>query len=645
MSDEPPSLARKSIDSALGCLQRHFPYRPGIFGARKFNEKKLKLKKEIARGSFGKVYIAEYFEDIVAVKELFRQSTEDDDFYTTRRSLADMIMKEASILEQKRSPHIVQLIHFSLEKGWLVMPYFKNGSLDDVMNHPLKRGIVEDWRNRLKWMRSIALGMNVVHNGRPQVIHRDLKLSNIFVDADYNAVVGDFGLAKQLFSEFDLKSFGSMDGMCKIWQPKEVIERGLYSTKSDVYSYGIIMHQMLTLGAPYGLSSSLSFFEARVQNHVRSGTGLEVPEDLSELPGKWHPCLEEYIKLMEQCCAENPDHRPDFGVISKTMKSIEEKYNKAMQPEALNEKFWLDKSFKWTFVISALSLCAISSLLNSVVHTSLKTDLTEITFVNSLTYIGLICGLLGLLPILTSFISLCWNQGKRIFQLENNTSSVGLHDENVLMSFQQDNEDTLIRSPFEDGAPMFGDRIRGSDISSTGVNLPIPDRELWNQICEGFISELHDSENPRLHAILKFCQTCKNEQLQLSRWEVFVRLLSTALEVKDTATWTQYQMHLSIPSFFTQGFLSVQDGDESDSQGNEVDSAAPEVESASRHFDRGLQLEMHQLSDTEFLFRTVFPRIQSTENANFEIAAEAASQNFAIELHQNSTGSPRHNGE
>eukprot|EP00210_Caulerpa_lentillifera_P007035 g6729.t1 len=554
MSCNAPTVVRKSLDSVFRHITRPGPSRgdTATNPSKTFVEERLQLISVIGRGSFATVWTGDYLEDTLAVKVLHSCSEGADESCETVRSLEDEIIKEANVIEQKRSKHIVRLIHYSPEKKWLVMELCKNGSLYDVMHDETKKEIVEDWSNRLRWATSVALGMNVVHNEPPTVLHRDLKPSNIFLDEHFEAKVGDFGLSKQLRNDADNNISRSLSNIRMVWQAPEVMQRREYSTKSDVYSFGVVLHQMLMLEGPYGFSSTRSYIDMMIETHVLNGNGLVVPEDRSALPGKWHDCLEAYITLMHRCCEENPDDRPDFGEISKTLLGIQTEYNRAMKAEVLKTPYITNRLVSKSFISLALFFCFVALVLFCAVYCIEKWGSENNEWGKKAKCTAFVFGLLGLLMIVASIISVALLYGRHTFEFlkqclsqDGSLTSGGRSQTWRWNEYGPGAQSLSFKSPFERGEVAIGQAIMESDDSV--VNLPIPPPEIWIEIREAFIRELEG--NPMFQKIVRFCQDHDKDSLQQSEWATFIKVSYAEDKVFETAVWNRYRDYLSIRMF------------------------------------------------------------------------------------------------
>ncbi|TVU47574.1 hypothetical protein EJB05_07180 [Eragrostis curvula] len=174
---------------------------------------------------------------IVAVKKL-----KLDSFQGHREWLA-----EVNFLGQLTHPNLVKLIGYCLEdeQRLLVYEYMQRGSLE---HHLFRRGSHFQplpWNLRMKVALEAARGLAFLHGDQAKVIYRDFKTSNILLDSDYNAKLSDFGLAKE--GPSGDKSHVSTRVMgTQGYAAPEYLATGHLTTKSDVYSYGVVLLELLS---------------------------------------------------------------------------------------------------------------------------------------------------------------------------------------------------------------------------------------------------------------------------------------------------------------------------------------------------------------------------------------------------------------
>ncbi|KAL2240437.1 probable serine/threonine-protein kinase PIX7 [Sesamum indicum] len=154
-------------------------------------------------------------------------------------------LAEVNYLGELIHPHLVKLIGYCIEddQRLLVYEFMPRGSLE---NHLFKRSMPLPWSIRMKIAVSAAKGLAFLHEEaeRP-VIYRDFKTSNILLDADYNAKLSDFGLAKD-GPEGDKTHVSTRVMGTYGYAAPEYVMTGHLTAKSDVYSFGVVLLELLT---------------------------------------------------------------------------------------------------------------------------------------------------------------------------------------------------------------------------------------------------------------------------------------------------------------------------------------------------------------------------------------------------------------
>jgi serine/threonine protein kinase len=150
-----------------------------------------------------------------------------------------------------------------------------------------------------------ARGMAYLHHGNPPVLHRDLKSANLLLDEAYTVKVCDFGLSR-------LKAQArSMTGNCGTvqWMAPEVLANMDYDEKADVFSYGIILWELLSRECPYEGMTAIQCALAVLNRDKRP----DIP--------KW--CPPAFHALIKACVKKDPSERPDFGRVIQTLDAME----------------------------------------------------------------------------------------------------------------------------------------------------------------------------------------------------------------------------------------------------------------------------------------------------------------------------------
>ncbi|OHT08056.1 STE family protein kinase [Tritrichomonas foetus] len=157
------------------------------------------------------------------------------------------IFNEIKLLEQLEHPRILRLSHAWIDKKRKVLvfitEFFRNGTIrsyiGDVVRRP-SRSVIS------KWCKQVLEGLDYMHTHDPPVIHRDLKCDNLFIDASEGIVkIGDFGLSKAIPTGEAVSCLGT-----PAYTAPEVYS-GKYTTKADIWSFGLCVLEMVTAETPY----------------------------------------------------------------------------------------------------------------------------------------------------------------------------------------------------------------------------------------------------------------------------------------------------------------------------------------------------------------------------------------------------------
>ncbi|KAJ4800796.1 Concanavalin A-like lectin protein kinase family protein [Rhynchospora pubera] len=209
------------------------------FGSHRFSYKELykatngfKEKELLGTGGFGMVYkgVLCRLNSEIAVKRVSHNS---------KQGLKEFISEIAS-LGRLRHRNIVPLLGYCRRKGelFLVYSFMPNGSLDKYLHDPIKP--ILDWGKRFRIIQGVASGLLYMHEEWEQVvIHRDIKASNVLLDSELNARLGDFGLAR-LYDRGTDPHTTCVVGTLGYLDP-ELARTGKASTINDVFAFGAFM--------------------------------------------------------------------------------------------------------------------------------------------------------------------------------------------------------------------------------------------------------------------------------------------------------------------------------------------------------------------------------------------------------------------
>nr|XP_046213237.1 mitogen-activated protein kinase kinase kinase 21 isoform X3 [Oncorhynchus gorbuscha] len=293
-----PAIYRLPDGSTVGVRER--PSTPVQID---FSE--LVLEEIIGVGGFGKVYRGAWKDQEVAVKAA-RQDPDEDITATS-----DGVKQEAKLFSMLQHPNIIKLEGVCLEEPnlCLVMEYARGGTLNRALTgRRIPPHILVNWAVQ------IARGMHYLHEEAVvPIIHRDLKSCNILLlEKIENDDIGrktlkitDFGLAREWHNTTKMSAAGTYS-----WMAPEVIKSSLFSKGSDVWSYGVLLWELLTGEVPYRGIDGLAVAYGVAVNKLT----LPIPST----------CPEPFAKLMEECWEQDPHIRPSFASILEQLTAIEE---------------------------------------------------------------------------------------------------------------------------------------------------------------------------------------------------------------------------------------------------------------------------------------------------------------------------------
>jgi len=257
----------------------------------------LKVEEVIGAGGFGKVYRGYYRNHEVAVKAARRDPDEEPGEANKK------VLQEGKLFWLLKHKNVVGLLGVCLEEPnlCLVMEYARGGALNRMLGgRKIRPDVLIDWAIQ------IARGMNYLHQGAPiSIVHRDLKSSNILISERVEKEdpllfktlkITDFGLAREVNHTTKISAAGTY-----AWMAPEVIKTSKFSKGSDVWSYGIVLWELLTGETPYKGINDMAIAYGVAMNKLN----LHIPST----------CPEDWRSLMEDCWQFDCHHRPTFKSI------------------------------------------------------------------------------------------------------------------------------------------------------------------------------------------------------------------------------------------------------------------------------------------------------------------------------------------
>ncbi|CAI0627975.1 unnamed protein product [Linum tenue] len=271
----------------------------------------------LGEGGFGRVYSG-VLEDgtEVAVKVLKR-----DDQQSGREFLA-----EVEMLSRLHHRNLVKLIGICTEEHarCLVYELVPNGSVESHLHGDDKESTPMDWDVRIKIALGAARGLAYLHeDSSPRVIHRDFKASNILLESDFTPKVSDFGLARSALDEETSHISTRVMGTFGYVAP-EYAMTGHLLVKSDVYSYGVVLLELLSGRKPVDMSQPLGQenLVAWARPLLTSREGLEMIIDPSLGLDVPFDSVAKVAAIASMCVQPEVSHRPFMGEVVQALKLV-----------------------------------------------------------------------------------------------------------------------------------------------------------------------------------------------------------------------------------------------------------------------------------------------------------------------------------
>uniref|UniRef100_A0A0D9VCC4 non-specific serine/threonine protein kinase n=1 Tax=Leersia perrieri TaxID=77586 RepID=A0A0D9VCC4_9ORYZ len=269
----------------------------------------------IGCGGYGLVYKAELPDGSkLAIKKLNTEMCLMDREFTA----------EIEALTMAQHDNLVPLWGYCIHRNsrLLIYSYMENGSLDDWLhNRDDDASSFLDWPTRLKIAQGASLGISYIHDiCKPHIVHRDIKSSNILLDKEFKAYIADFGLSRLILpskTHVTTELVGTLG-----YIPPEYGQAWVATLRGDIYSFGVVLLELLTGRRPVPFLSTSKELVPWVQEMRSEGKQIEVLDPTVRGMG----CDEQMLKVLETACKcvnYNPLMRPTIMEVVANLNSID----------------------------------------------------------------------------------------------------------------------------------------------------------------------------------------------------------------------------------------------------------------------------------------------------------------------------------
>eukprot|EP01122_Echinamoeba_exundans_P009925 TRINITY_DN357_c0_g3_i2.p1 TRINITY_DN357_c0_g3~~TRINITY_DN357_c0_g3_i2.p1 ORF type:complete len:2381 (+),score=375.38 TRINITY_DN357_c0_g3_i2:463-7605(+) len=260
----------------------------------------------LGEGSFGTVYLGTIGGRYIAVKQMSVSSGD-----SSQESPASPLFTEAALMT-KLKPHrnIIGVYGISVERQTisLLLEFASRGSLEGFVK---KHGDAIPERLLFRFAIGVARGMASLSS--QHIVHRDLAARNVLLDSSLEPRMCDFGLSRVVQVVGDVGKTSSDVGPVR-WMAPEAFAHA-YSEKSDVWSYGALLVEMLSGDAPFGSTLGLADVIVGVRDHGWTPLALTGPQ-AAQVDLAWLQSAPTYlVELMQLCFKYDPAERPSFDLV------------------------------------------------------------------------------------------------------------------------------------------------------------------------------------------------------------------------------------------------------------------------------------------------------------------------------------------
>ncbi|GFY89385.1 BRI1-associated receptor kinase [Actinidia rufa] len=291
----------------------------------------------LGRGGFGKVYKGRLADGgLVAVKRLKEERTQGGEL---------QFQTEVEMISMAVHRNLLRLRGFCMTptERLLVYPYMANGSVASCLRERTESQPPLDWPIRKRIALGSARGLAYLHDHcDPKIIHRDVKAANILLDEEFEAVVGDFGLAK-LMDYKDTHVTTAVRGTIGHIAP-EYLSTGKSSEKTDVFGYGVMLLELITGQRAFDLARLANDDDVMLLDWVKGLLKEKKLETLvdADLQGNYiDEEVEQLIQVALLCTQGTPTERPKMSEVVRMLEGdgLAERWEEWQKEEIFRQEY------------------------------------------------------------------------------------------------------------------------------------------------------------------------------------------------------------------------------------------------------------------------------------------------------------------